>query len=69
VEKRKGGRTSGVLPEIRSGGTSREAGVTFVGLVLSLVNNILRMGEKYIEKIKGGEERIMEREKRTRLRG
>jgi hypothetical protein len=40
------GRTSGVLPAIRSGGTSREAGVTLVGLDLSLVNNILRMGEK-----------------------
>jgi hypothetical protein len=37
--------TSGVLPEVKSGGTSLEAGVTLVSLGLSLVNNF-RMGDE-----------------------
>jgi hypothetical protein len=37
--------TSEVLAEVRSGGTSRDAGVTLASLGLSLVNN-LRMGRK-----------------------
>jgi hypothetical protein len=39
------GHTSEVLAEVRSGGTSRDAGVTLASLGLSLVNNF-RMGEK-----------------------
>ena len=38
-------RTSEELAEVRSGGTSRDAGVTLASLGLSLVNNF-RMGEE-----------------------
>jgi hypothetical protein len=41
--------TSEGLAEVKSGGTSLEAGVTFVSLGLSLLNNF-RMGKKREEK-------------------
>jgi hypothetical protein len=44
-EKSEKGMTSEELAEVRSGGTSLEAGVTFASLGLSLLNNF-RMGEK-----------------------
>jgi hypothetical protein len=44
-EESEKGTTSEELAEVRSGGTSLEAGVTFVSLGLSLLNS-LRMGKK-----------------------
>lgn len=44
-EESEKGTTSEELAEVRSGGTSLEAGVTFVSLGLSLLNS-LRMGER-----------------------
>jgi hypothetical protein len=46
-----------MLAEVRSGGTSRDAGVTLASLGLSLVNNF-RMGEK-----RGEDERTRWQEK------
>ncbi len=45
--------TSEELTEVRSGGTSLEAGVTLVGLGLSLLNNF-RMGTKSVKKREQG---------------
>jgi hypothetical protein len=61
VKERKG-MTSGVLPDVKSGGTSLEARVTLVSLGLSLVNNLHMGDEKENKKRKGIINRVEEDE-------